>query len=361
MASQLARTHRLHMKNPEILSTLDWPATQAGGSVPATGPRRQRVFDACHVGVVLRAVLFVQAVVAVGVMFVAPNAWAWWLDMAAFTAVTQPAVLAWLVAGCALSGWLGRWPLWAQVGAGLLLGALAGGLAMALATWLALLETPRWLAAGLGGGLLAGVLVAGLVWRTRAQAPASTQARLVELQSRIRPHFLFNTLNSAIALVRAEPARAEALLEDLSELFRSALADTQADTTLAQELQLAQRYLAIEQVRFGDRLRLTWSLDPLANAARLPPLLLQPLVENAVKHGVEPSLHGADVAIATQRRGSKVLIKVSNSVPAGTGQPGMGLALANVRERLDLMHDLQATFRAAQVDGQFVVRLEVPA
>jgi two-component system sensor histidine kinase AlgZ len=172
---------------------------------------------------------------------------------------------------------------------------------------------------------------------------------------------LFNTLNSAIALVRAEPARAEALLEDLSELFRSALADTQADTTLAQELQLAQRYLAIEQVRFGDRLRLTWSLDPLANAARLPPLLLQPLVENAVKHGVEPSLHGADVAIATQRRGSKVLIKVSNSVPAGTGQPGMGLALANVRERLDLMHDLQATFRAAQVDGQFVVRLEVPA
>ncbi len=361
MASQLARTHRLHMKNTEILSTLEWPASQLEARLPASAAPPRRVFDACHVGVMLRAVLFVQAVVAVAVLFVAPTGWAWLLDVAAYTAVTQPAVLAWLVLGCAIKAPLGRWPLPGQVVAGVLLGVVAGVFAMALSTWLALVEVPRWWAAGLGGGLLAGVLVAGLVWRARAQTPASTQARLVELQARIRPHFLFNTLNSAIALVRAEPARAEALLEDLSELFRSALADTQTDTTLAHELQLAQRYLAIEQVRFGDRLRLTWSLDPQADTARLPLLLLQPLVENAVKHGVEPSLLGADVAISTQRRGGKVLIKISNSVPAGSGQRGMGLALDNVRERLGLMHDLQADFRAALVDGQFVVRLEVPA
>ncbi len=349
------------MKTPEILSTIDWPPSQAPAAPRPPAAVERLVFDACHVGVVLRAVLFVQAAVAVASLFWAHGAMPWLLHTATLTAVTQPAVLTWLLLGCALKGTLGRWPLRWQVLAGVVLGALAGGFAMALAQWLALTTDPTWLAATLAGALLAGVVVAGLVWRTRAQTPASTQARLVELQARIRPHFLFNTLNSAIALVRAEPARAEALLEDLSELFRSALAEVQPEVTLAQELHLAERYLAIEQVRFGDRLRLTWALDPAANAARLPPLLLQPLVENAVKHGVEPSLLGADVHIGTERRGDRVVIRVSNTVPAGTGQPGMGLALGNVRERLALLHDVQASLRTAWVDGHHVVRLELPA
>jgi len=234
--------------------------------------------------------------------------------------------------------------------------------AAGLWAWLGLSVQPRWLASALAGALVAGVLVAGLVWRARAQLPAGTAARLTELQSRIRPHFLFNTLNSAIALVRAEPARAEALLEDLSELFRSALADGQQAVTLSQELALAERYLAIEQVRFGPRLRLTWALeaDARTGQARLPPLLLQPLVENAVKHGVEPSPEGGDIRISTERRGDTVVIKVVNTVSGGVGSHGMGLALANVRERLALMHDLKASFRSGLVDGVYVVRLEVP-
>jgi two-component system, LytTR family, sensor histidine kinase AlgZ len=184
---------------------------------------------------------------------------------------------------------------------------------------------------------------------------------LSELQSRIRPHFLFNTLNSAIALVRAEPARAEAVLEDLSELFRSALVDKGDAVTLAQEIDLAERYLSIEQVRFGQRLRVQWSLDPAAADAKLPPLLLQPLVENAVKHGVEPSSSGADIKISTQRRGANVLIKVTNTVPAGQGERGNGVALRNVRERLRLLHDVQSDFRAALKDGVYQVRMELPA
>jgi two-component system sensor histidine kinase AlgZ len=342
------------MKDTEILSTLQWPAA------PAPTGHRPLVFDACHVGVVLRAVLFVQAVVAVGLMFVAHSLWGWLLDLATFSAVTQSAVLMWLVLGCAAKAWLGRWPVPVQAGAGVGLGAMAGGFAAALLAWLDLSETDRWLPATLAGALLAGVLVAGLVWRARAQMPAGTTARLAELQSRIRPHFLFNTLNSAIALVRAEPARAEALLEDLSELFRSALASPTAEVTLAQELQLAERYLAIEQVRFGPRLRLEWALDPSTHGARLPPLILQPLVENAVRHGVEPSAQGAELRISTQRRGDRVVVKVTNTLPAGCGQPGHGLALANVRERLALLHDVQASFRAALVDGVYQVRLEVP-
>ena len=345
------------MKEPEILSTLQLPPTPEPVTVELG---HALVFDACHVGVVLRAVWFVMVVLGVGLLFVQPVGMGWLLELAAMTAVVQPAVLFWLSLGCGAKAWLGRRPLWAQVAAGVALGAVAGMFACLLWLGLGLGVEARWLASGLAGALLAGVLVAGLVWRARAQVPAGTRARLAELQSRIRPHFLFNTLNSAIALVRAEPARAEALLEDLSELFRSALADEQKPATLTQELALAERYLAIEQVRFGPRLRVEWHIDPMAGDALLPPLILQPLVENAVKHGVEPSLSGADIRISTERRGWAVVIKVVNTVPEGTGLHGMGLALSNVRERLALLHDLKASFRSGEVDGMYVVRLEVP-
>jgi two-component system sensor histidine kinase AlgZ len=215
-------------------------------------------------------------------------------------------------------------------------------------------------ASGFTGAILSGALVAGLVWRARGATPAATSARLIELQSRIRPHFLFNTLNSAIALVRAEPAKAEALLEDLSDLFRHALIDQGEAVTLADEVALARRYLAIEQIRFGERLRVEWSIDPAADGARLPPLLLQPLVENAVRHGVEPSDTGATVRVSTQRRGSMVVVKVTNTVPQGQGERGHGVALDNVRARLNLMHDVQGRFQCGLKDEIFQVRMEVP-
>jgi two-component system sensor histidine kinase AlgZ len=181
------------------------------------------------------------------------------------------------------------------------------------------------------------------------------------LQARIRPHFLFNTLNSAIALVREDPARAEAILEDLSDLFRHALMEPGDAVTLSDEINLARRYLEIEQVRFGDRLRIEWAIDPAAAAARMPPLVLQPLVENAVKHGVEPSEQGAQLRISTQRRGDTVVVKVTNTVPAGQGARGHGVAQANVRERLRLLHDVQCQFQAQLKDGVYQVRMEVPA
>ncbi|RYF37389.1 MAG: sensor histidine kinase, partial [Comamonadaceae bacterium] len=173
--------------------------------------------------------------------------------------------------------------------------------------------------------------------------------------------FLFNTLNSAIALVREDPARAEIILEDLSDLFRHALVDQGDAVTLAEEVLLARRYLDIEQVRFGDRLRVEWALDPRAGSARVPPLMLQPLVENAVKHGVEPSASGADVKVSTELRGRTVVIKVTNTVPAGQGERGHGVAQANVRDRLRLLHDVEGQFRTALKDGIYQVRMVVPA
>jgi two-component system, LytTR family, sensor histidine kinase AlgZ len=346
------------MKDTQILSALLETAPPGGPAEAA--PTRALVFDACHVGVVLRAVLFVEVVIAAGALFGAGTGWEWVNRVALFTGGALPASLVWLVVACSLKKVLARLPTVAQYAAGALLGVLAGLYGCAMLAGAGLVESAPWLACGVAGGLLAAVLVAGLVLRARGRTPAATAARLAELQSRIRPHFLFNTLNSAIALVRAEPAKAENLLEDLSDLFRAALKDHGETVPLSEEIALAKAYLAIEQVRFGKRLQVEWALDPQANAALLPPLLLQPLVENAVHHGVEPSATGATVRVSTQRRGSVVVLKVTNTVPAGQGERGHGVALANVRARLSLLHDVQGRFQSGLKDGVYQVRIEVP-
>ena len=352
------------MKDSRILSSFHELPHGAGNlplsQMPELARAKELVFDTCRVGVVLRAVLFVQAVVLVASLFAAHSVWAWVTQMGMLTGAALPAVLVWLLAVCMLKRQIDRLPQQAQWAVGVGLGALAGAYGCALLWWVGLVDPAPWLASGASGALVSAVLVAALVWRAKARMPAGTTARLTELQARIRPHFLFNTLNSAIALVREEPAKAESLLEDLSELFRHALADSKEARPLWQELELAEHYLAIEQVRFGDRLKVEWNLDAAAAKAKLPPLILQPLVENAVKHGVEPSPTGATVRITTQRRGSMVVIKVTNTVPAGSGAKGNGLALDNVRQRLDLLHDVQGRFQSALVNGVFQVRLEIP-
>ena len=345
------------MKDSQILSVFQELAPKP----PMPGSARVLVFDACHVGVVLRAVLFVEAVVGVGAMFGAATLFDWLTRLAWLTGGALPATLVWLIAACSLKQVLARLGSVAQQVAGVALGALAGLYGCGVLFLVGLLTPAPWLASAFSGALLSAALVAALVLRARGRTPAATTARLTELQSRIRPHFLFNTLNSAIALVRAEPARAEALLEDLSDLFRHALMEQSESVTLADEIALAQRYLAIEALRFGERIQVEWVLDPAAMAAKLPPLLLQPLVENAVRHGVEPSPQGAQIKISTQRRGSMVVIKVTNTVPAEGRHRGNGVALDNVRDRLKLLHDVQGQFQSGLKDGVFQVRIEVPA
>ncbi len=342
------------MQKPQILST------------PAPAP----AFDACHVGVVLRAVLFVQLVLGVGTLFGPGGLAEWMARLALLTGVALPATLAWLLTACAAGRALGGLPAPLQYGAGVLLGALAGLGACALLVLAdpAMQLPPPWLAGAATGALLAALLVAALALRARARLPAATTARLTELQARIRPHFLFNTLNSAIALVRDEPARAEALLEDLSDLFRHALVEQGEAVTLHEEVELARKYLDIEQVRFGERMRVQWVLDERAGGARVPPLLLQPLVENAVKHGVEPSVRGTTkLRIATELRGGRVVLTITNTLPAGadaTAQDsprGHGIALVNVRDRLRLLHDVDCDFRAGPQGGLYHVRIALPA
>ena len=344
------------MKDSQILSAfMEEPARQA--------PKAQRVlvFDACHVGVIMRAVLFVEATLMTGAMYGAASVMDWLLRVALLTGAALPATLAWLIVACSLKGHLERLSPTLQGTFGVALGAIAGLYGCALLRMTGVTAAPPWTASAFTGAMLSALLVAALFLRAKGRTPAATAARLSELQARIRPHFLFNTLNSAIVLVRQDPARAETLLEDLSDLFRHALVDQGESVTLSEEVALARRYLGIEEVRFGDRLRIEWAIDENAGNAKVPPLLLQPLVENAVKHGVEPSASGAQVKVSTQRRGGVVVIKVTNTVPAGQGRRGHGVAQDNVRDRLRLLHDVQGQFQTALVDGVYQVRIEVPA
>jgi two-component system sensor histidine kinase AlgZ len=343
------------MKDSQILSAFPDAHFQA-----PPRPEPALVFDACHVGVILRAVLFVETVMSAGAMFGAADLADWLLRVSVLSGAALPATLAWLIVACSLKNLLARLAPVAQQVFGVALGALAGLYGCALMALVGFGGRMPWVASAFSGALLSAALVAALVLRAKGRMPADTAARLFELQARIRPHFLFNTLNSAIALVREDPARAEAILEDLSDLFRHALMDLGQSVTLAEEVALARRYLDIEQVRFGERLQVEWSLDASAGQARLPALLLQPLVENAVKHGVEPSAAGAQVKVSTQRRSGTVVIKVTNTVPAGQGRPGHGVAQDNVRDRLRLLHDVQGQFRTVLKDGIYQVRIEVP-
>ncbi len=334
--------------------------TLPGPDVAAARPAA--MFDVCHVGVVLRATLFAHAVLAIGVLFTAPTFDAWVLGFALGAGIVTPALLAWLIAACALKAPLARLSVVPQAVAIGALGALCamGGWQLSARFGLGELDRIGPLGPVLAGAGMALLMLQWLRMRAMARTPADTAAKLAELQSRIRPHFLFNTLNSALALVRHDPQRAEAVLEDLAELFRVALTEVGESVSLNEEVELAQRYLAIEQIRFGDRLAISWELDPAAGAARMPPLLLQPLVENAVRHGIETADGGGTIRVRTRVKGGRAVISIANSVSAAASRPGLGMALRNVQERLRLMHDVNAQFESRRDADSYRVQIVVP-
>ena len=320
-------------------------------------------FDVCHPALALRAVLLVQAALAIVALGGAQTLADWGARQAVLTFGGVLATVLWLVVVCAL-----RQPLRRQEPAPRAVVVLGLGMASALLAWAPL----AW--AGLArdgllrasGVALAGLACAALLWawldlRSRMWHPANAAARLAELQSRIRPHFLFNALNTALALVRVDAARAEAVLEDLAELFRVALADAGASVSLEEEIELARRYLAIEEVRFGKRLVVEWEIDPRVHAARVPPLVLQPLVENAVRHGIEPASAGGRITIRARLNRGQVVLVVSNTLGEEPGSPGHGMALHNIRERLRLLHDVAAECDVRRENGLFQARIVLPA
>jgi two-component system sensor histidine kinase AlgZ len=195
----------------------------------------------------------------------------------------------------------------------------------------------------------------------KAFSPALAEARLQALQARIRPHFLFNSLNAVLALIRKDPQRAERSLEDLADVFRTLMSDARTFVRLADEISLLERYAAIEQLRLGERLRITWDLDGAPADALLPPLVLQPLLENAVYHGVEPGTGTSDVLVRIVKRGDRVLAQIENPyLEAEVQRSGNRMALENIRERLQLFFDAEARIAIKAADGRYRVELEIP-
>lgn len=197
--------------------------------------------------------------------------------------------------------------------------------------------------------------------RARAFSPSLSEARLQALQARIRPHFLFNSLNTVLGLMRSEPRVAENTLENLSELFRVFMKDTRELIPLQDEIETCRQYLEIEQIRLGNRLRIDWQIEGGPADALVPSLLLQPLVENAVHHGIEPSAQSGVVAVYVARQGEKVEIRVVN--PLLTEAPtrlGNQMALGNVKERLMLLYDMEAELKTETANELFCLTLTFP-
>ncbi|MEN8179785.1 MAG: sensor histidine kinase [Pseudomonadota bacterium] len=202
-----------------------------------------------------------------------------------------------------------------------------------------------------------------LLYRWRQQMAAENAARLQALNSRIRPHFLFNSMNTIASLTRTDPLKAEEMVENLADLFRVSLGAVDRQSTLGQELELARQYLSIERQRLGERLKVVWDLEELPETALMPPLTLQPLLENAVYHGIEPSAGGGTIVITGRYRKNRLNLSIRNSLPEEpqpTHRKGNRLALDNIRQRLSGLYDDEASLSESRIDGEHQVRIVIP-
>ncbi|MCZ6773204.1 MAG: sensor histidine kinase [Proteobacteria bacterium] len=197
-------------------------------------------------------------------------------------------------------------------------------------------------------------------WKQRIASEAS--ARLEALQARIRPHFFFNCMNTIASLTRSDPQLAERAVEDLADLFRANLADARAPVPIDEEIAFVERYLNIERLRLGDRLAVDWQIDEMPDGARLPLLSLQPIVENAIYHGIEPLSAGGTVEISARVVGGQLEVTVANpfNEKADSGRRGNRIALDNVKQRLRAHFGEAADIRTKTEDARYEVRLVVP-
>jgi two-component system sensor histidine kinase AlgZ len=314
--------------------------------------------DFRNLGVMARALVAVN-LFGMAVALAAEPSWLRALEAFVLsTVLIEPPLLAVLMLLSAGAPWLRRLSYWAGC---TVVVALALALAAAMQAALGGFADVSLARALLFAACAAALVLAYLTLHLRAYSPALAEARLQALQARIRPHFLFNSLNAVLALIRRDPARAERTLEDLADLFRALMSDSRSLVRLADEISLIERYAAIEQLRLGDRLRMSWDLDQAPVDALLPPLLLQPLLENAIYHGVEPGTGTGDVLVRIERRGDRVHALIENpALPSGGGRAGNHMALDNIRERLMLFFDADARLETQVEAGRYRVEIDLP-
>jgi two-component system sensor histidine kinase AlgZ len=316
--------------------------------------------DFRNLGILLRLILAAQGLGLIAALLAAASPADTLAQFLGNAAYLQPPLLLTLLLLFLIGPWLARSP----PQQGVVVAVLAAGTCAVL--WGLILES-RYPDAASGSlartALLAALLALALLawhdWRAQRLSPALPEARLQALQARIRPHFLFNSLNSVLSLIRSEPARAEAALENLADLYRVLMADNRELSPLSREMELARAYLDLEALRLGERLQVDWRTDNAPPGALLPSLLLQPLLENAVYHGVEPNPQGGRIGIDIFARGHQLHLVVRNPMGAAV-RPGNSMALSNIRERLNLHFDAEARLSTHEAGGEFHVQVVMP-
>jgi len=290
---------------------------------------------------------------------------AWWVCRANPLARGTPALMAQLGAALQASG------LWTAVAAVLAVALARGahlgpdrpGILRDLAA-LFVIGVPAYLMSAVVHYLLLAFEASHAAERRVLESQVSArEAELRALRAQLNPHFLFNSLNSINALVGTDPEGARRMCEGLGDFLRRTLAlGSRTAVPLGEELALIDRYLDIEQVRFGARLKVERTIDPGVLGCRVPPLLLQPLVENAIKHGVQDAVEGGAVRLEARRDGARLIVNVENPVDSGApSRRGEGVGLENVRRRLLAFGPSEARLAAAADGARFRVTLDLPA
>jgi two-component system, LytTR family, sensor histidine kinase AlgZ len=348
---------------------------QAAANAEKAAPQRRNIDgakapvlpDCCNPYVLIRVIVPVHLAALLAAWVMAPSPGLIGARLLDILMVLEAPLLGSMLVLCALRKQVNGWPQPAQWLVGMGVPALLTGLVAALmAQFLLPLDSPTpiwfWVAGKMAcAALIAALAIELLRLRAKVYSPSLAEARLQALQARIRPHFLFNSLNTVLGLMRSDPRRAELTLENLADLFRVFMKDTRALVPMDEEVVLCQQYLAIEQLRLGERLQVRWNLEQMPSDALLPALLLQPLIENAVHHGIEPRTEPGEIQITCSKPGDRVRVEIVNPV-ANQPNPRAGnqMALSNVRERLMLLYDMEGKMEASEDNGQFRLWLEIP-
>jgi two-component system sensor histidine kinase AlgZ len=273
---------------------------------------------------------------------------------------------------CVTSGWTGRLSAnGAWVGSWLI--AITLAVVFSFATWqLASISVDVMIGDTLGMFVFKSTFAVGLVAivffryleiraRWRSELMAQAEARVQALQARIRPHFLFNSLNTIASLIPDDPDNAEAATLDLADIFRGSMRRADQLISLSDELSLARQYLDMEQRRLGKRLDIDWRVDELPPGAAVLPLMLQPLLENAVAHGVQALQQGGKIAVYGRAEGDQIVVTIGNPLaPEDSDTSGHGMAMRNIRERLSLAFGSRASLLTSQDKEQFYAVLSLP-
>lgn len=321
-----------------------------------------RLPDFRNLGVCLRILLLVNLMAVIAAVLQSDSLDQVMGRLAEVSAFLQPALLLSLLLLYIANPLLARLPYWTGTAVVFLMTLTITALVHAAAMNLFAFEYafPRTRA------LLIGIVMTAVVlyyfnMRQRALSPALIEARLQALQARIRPHFLFNSINAVLSLMRSHPKRAETALEDMADLFRVLMADNRDLVPLAQEIALSRQYLALEKLRLDERLNIVWQIDNMPPDALIPPLVLQPLLENAVYHGIEPLPDGGEITINIHSDRDQVHLILSNPYNAQKDRTsGNKMALTNIQERLALHFDAEASMTSRLGHGRYEVHIVIP-